>query len=64
MSKSAEIRGASRSLVKSIQQLRKLLGTRGPWKRSVSLRDYYEELLFRVAKKRYRARFWQADLRY
>ena len=52
----AEYRGACKALVKSINLLRELNGTRGPWKRSIGLRAYHDELLMRLAHRNKRRR--------
>ena len=50
MGASGEYRGSCKTLVRSIGTLRNLLGTRGPWKRSIGLRAYHDELLLRLAQ--------------
>lgn len=57
MRKRAEMTGSAKTLTKNIEFMRAVMGTRGPWKRSVGLRTYHDELLFRLAKTRYQARF-------
>lgn len=57
MQKWAEARGSAKTLTKNIEFMRAVMGTRGPWKRSIGLRAYHDELLFRLAKKRFQAGF-------
>ena len=57
MHKWAEMKGSAKTLTKNIEMMRAVMGTRGPWKRSIGLRAYHDELLFRLAKARYQVRF-------
>lgn len=58
MQKRAEMKGSAKTLTKNIEFMRAVMGTRGPWKRSIGLRAYHDELLFRLAKARYQVRFY------
>jgi hypothetical protein len=51
MFETAEMRGSCKTLILNIEMMRKAMCVRGPWKRSIGLRGYHDELLHRLARK-------------